>query len=339
MTKRTAFRLAALAIVPALLAAAEIYLQIRHARKATPTTTAWTEPDDALGFRLRRNFRTPDGFASNNASGFRGDSAHVPSMPGRPRILVLGNSCVYGIGVRDTETFSAVLEERLRASGETEAVVLNAGVPGYNSEQVALYLESALDAFHPTHVVVYVGWNDLVTATWPFTVPHVQLGPKYLPPAPLLWRAIESSRLFWSLRSHARGLQLLLRADGGRDTWNADYIRNYHAQLERIGSWIAAHHARAIWCLLPYDPARAPDCYSYDAFKYTPTGYRALWSAFQAEIRRAAGTTGTIADLPSAMAGRESALFIDYNHMTPEGHRIAAEEILRAVRATGPGGT
>ena len=134
--KRIFFRIVALLAIPAILVIAEIALQIRSAHKeAARGTMVFTEPDDYLGYRLRRNFTFPDGTIHINVEGIRGDSGHLATSPGSPRILVVGNSCAFGAGVRDTETFTHQLETLLRAADKESAIVFNAGVGGYNSNQ------------------------------------------------------------------------------------------------------------------------------------------------------------------------------------------------------------
>ena len=60
--------------------------------------------------------------AEPNGDGFRGPAWPAPSPSD---ILVFGDSQVFGLGVEDDQTFSAVLQEQLHAP------VLNAGVPTY----------------------------------------------------------------------------------------------------------------------------------------------------------------------------------------------------------------
>lgn len=334
--RRRLFRLAALLLVPALVAALELYLQVRHAMKPAARGQAyWTLSDPYLGYRLRPSFQPPDGRAWINAEGFRGDERHVTGAPGHPRVLLLGNSCVFGSGCLDTEIFPVLLEENLRKAGLESAVVLNAGVGGYNSNQVRAYLERELWNFRPTDIIVYVGWNDLVTATWPFFVPGLQLGPK-LSPRPQDWmsqsfRLLESSKLFWSTRVRARALQLALRPDRGVDTWNVLAVDNFRANVTAIAEAARQRGVRLFFCRLPYDPARAPRYYAQDAFSYTLEGYGRMYASFDDEIRRAAAGHALI-DLPAAIRGQETDMDViyDYNHLGPKGHRLVADSMAEA---------
>lgn len=338
--RRTFFRIAALCFIPAILVVAEIALQIRFARRHIARGTAvYSEPDEYLGYRLRRGFRSPDGSISVNQDGIRGGANHLASSPGEPRILVVGNSCVFGVGVGDTEVFTHVLENLLRAAGEESAIVFNAGVGGYNSNQCAVYLERELGRFRPTHLILYLGWNDLVTATWTEYLPNHQLGPAFYPPPTGIVPLLARSRLFWSLRSRWRGWSLEhLRADRGRDVWNEAWIENFSVNLDRMTRWAEERGIPVFLCRLPYDPGRYIPYYSFDSFKYSAEGYHRLWLRFQEEIEAAAARSAgaRVIDLPDAIRGREHELEIifDYNHLGPEGHRLVAERMLTALAGT-----
>ena len=92
----------------------------------------------------------------HNSLGFRGPEIAIEKPPGRTRVLVLGDSMTYGVGVEYEETFGAVLETlapRLQ--------VINTGVPGYCGEQQLLLLEEFIGRLSPDVVLVAYFWNDL----------------------------------------------------------------------------------------------------------------------------------------------------------------------------------
>ena len=74
-----------------------------------------------------------------NALGMRGAADIPPQRPGEIRILAVGDSFTYGHGVQDDETYPAVLERLLRERGH-DVRVLNAGVPGYSTDQEYTYV-------------------------------------------------------------------------------------------------------------------------------------------------------------------------------------------------------
>jgi lysophospholipase L1-like esterase len=99
-------------------------------------------PSDPIRFTLST---TPDGFRS--------------PAPGRPpSVVCLGDSCTFGLGVNDAETFPAQL------GGSTGEAVLNAGVPGYTAFQGRRLLDAHLEEWRAKAIVIQFGWND--SASW-----------------------------------------------------------------------------------------------------------------------------------------------------------------------------
>lgn len=64
-----------------------------------------------------------------NEQGFRGPQRSVEKPPGTKRISVVGDSWIYGMGVRSHEAIAAQLESVLREKGHP-VEVLNFGIPG-----------------------------------------------------------------------------------------------------------------------------------------------------------------------------------------------------------------
>ena len=97
-----------------------------------------------------------------NGQGMRADRDFAREKPpGTKRIVSLGDSFTVGYEVEGEETFSSVLEARLRAAGR-QVEVLNAGVSGYGNAEECVYLERELFAYSPDLVLVSFYQNDLV---------------------------------------------------------------------------------------------------------------------------------------------------------------------------------
>lgn len=87
-----------------------------------------------------------------NSLGLRGQE---PAPPGAgPRLLLLGDSCVYGSGMPDTLTPDRLLESELRARTGVPWQVSNGGIPGYSSFQGLQLLREVGPRLQP-EVVVY----------------------------------------------------------------------------------------------------------------------------------------------------------------------------------------
>lgn len=119
--------------------------------------------DDVLGWR-----NIPDWQATTNGKpltinslGLR-DSEHTyEKSAGVKRVLVLGDSYVWGYGVGDDETFCARLENRYSERNE-QIEVINTGVSGWGTDQELLYLREEGYKYQPDVVVVafFIG-NDV----------------------------------------------------------------------------------------------------------------------------------------------------------------------------------
>lgn len=156
--------LGSLAVVGLALGAGEL-----AARRANPRYLERISLDDlsylhtyspVYGWTPRPAFRyTLAGSETTvNARGYRGHEVPRARIPGRTRIVMLGDSITFGYGVRDGETFSAVMEAL-----DPRLEVVNLGVQGYGTDQELLKLEREGLAYAPDVVVLNVCLaNDLL---------------------------------------------------------------------------------------------------------------------------------------------------------------------------------
>jgi lysophospholipase L1-like esterase len=114
-----------------------------------PFLVAEARPDAAYvskgGVRLRHNH-----------IGARGDDVKAAKSPGTKRILVLGGSSAYCVGVSNKETWPRYLQEKLGKGHE----VINLGVPGYTTAEHIVQTALQISDLSPDVVIYYLGWND-----------------------------------------------------------------------------------------------------------------------------------------------------------------------------------
>jgi lysophospholipase L1-like esterase len=94
-----------------------------------------------------------------NSLGFRGPETTRAKPEGVFRIVALGDSVLFGTGVRDEDTMSSLLQRRLEADGR-RCEVLNMGVFGYDTfEESVLFRRVAL-GFEPDLALFVFVLND-----------------------------------------------------------------------------------------------------------------------------------------------------------------------------------
>jgi lysophospholipase L1-like esterase len=91
-----------------------------------------------------------------NAKGFRGREIPYARNGTARRILILGDSHVWGFGVEEEETFGRVLERKL-----PDAEVVNLGVSGYSTDQELLLYEKDGVHYSADVIMLVVSHNDL----------------------------------------------------------------------------------------------------------------------------------------------------------------------------------
>jgi hypothetical protein len=107
----------------------------------------------ARGFVVRYRF---DRF------GCRGVDRAIPLSPDSFRILALGGSETFGVGVHEADTFSSSLERMLNATTNSERgalsfEVVNCGVARYDARQARLFYELVVAEYQPHLVLLAVG--------------------------------------------------------------------------------------------------------------------------------------------------------------------------------------
>lgn len=91
-----------------------------------------------------------------NSKGLRDSEKDYAKAPGTRRILMLGDSFIWGHGVENSAMVSTVLQDMLPGC-ET----VNFGVKGYSTVQEVVRLESEGVRYEPDMALLFFCWNDL----------------------------------------------------------------------------------------------------------------------------------------------------------------------------------
>jgi len=124
-----------------------MYPSPQNCERRSPSLSLDFQPN-CEGVLAATHFRT-------NAEGMRGPALRDD---GSRRILALGDSCTWGWGVGQDESYPAVLQDLLGPGYQ----VINAGVPGYTSYQGLVALRGKGLALQPAIVIAGFGWNDSI---------------------------------------------------------------------------------------------------------------------------------------------------------------------------------
>ena len=143
-----------------------------------------------------------------NSLGLRDDEVAVPKPANVYRVLMLGDSVVFGFMVERSATMADVLEQRLNAvrfAGDRRCEVINAGVEGYGIEDERRLYEARLADLGPDLVILGICLNDVNT---PFDITKGRgfaRGP--VPDRAKVW----GSRLLYFLRMWRKGMRRRLK--------------------------------------------------------------------------------------------------------------------------------
>jgi lysophospholipase L1-like esterase len=268
---------------------------------------------------------------STNSAGMRGLREYpVERVPGKRRILVLGDSFTFGYGVNDDEVVSAVLEDLLNERASASAEVLNLAVSGFGQAEELVTWENRGKAYRPDVVVLFYFENDIgnnavsgLYQTGPDGLP-VRTGASFLPGSSLQERLFDFPPTRW-LFEHSEAWNLvrnrlsslvqrsLLRQHGleSYSDGGSDAVELTRALLRGLVADIRAAGARPVLVVIPDS--------------------RKLDSNLPLTVEELTALGVTVVD------GRGFLTREDYyardSHWRPSGHRKAAERLAAVIDA------
>ena len=102
-----------------------------------------------------------------NSTGFRGPEFSLSKRERGCRIMIVGDSFTFGLGVNSEDTYAKQLEILLRGQGK-DCEVINCGVIGYDMWQNYEVLKHKAPKLKPDLIILGVFLNDIWAATPPY---------------------------------------------------------------------------------------------------------------------------------------------------------------------------
>lgn len=242
--------------------------------------------------------------AGVNGDGLR-DAQHTrEAPPGTERVAFLGDSVTYGLYLEARQAYPQALQAELDRRGE-RLEAFNVAAPGWTTRQQRIAYERLLRPYGVRHVVLAVCLNDLLELRQNLAPPPAWMEALYGRSA--LFRLVARA----AEREVAGVEELDRRPDGavGREA-----LAVFAEELGRLRDELARDGAELSLLLLPYE-------YQVRAGAPEPQLQPRL-------LALAARLALPAQDLLPTLRAQGPAAFVDYNHLSPAGHRAVAEALL-----------
>lgn len=273
-----------------------------------------------------------------NSRGWRGPEFEPTFGPEELRVVALGDSCTFGKGVNEDETWPRVLEQLLNEELDDgrHAIVANLGVNGYSSRDYEFVFNEQGAEVLPNIVVLGYNLND-----FPNLIKRVDRavfqGQKSLR-AKIPWRLRENLgqyALYRWMRStyyhmnRERDWSKLEQLAKEVADHGPKFDERFQPEAERLQRIVDAAHevgAEVVIFLFPYESMVYLDSYStlpVDRVREISEQLDVTFVSLADTFREAARQT----DPPKPLFLRG-----DRYHPNPDGYRIVAENLLRVIR-------
>lgn len=270
---------------------------------------------------------------AENSLGFRERELAVPKPPGGRRVMVLGDSLTWGVGLAQEERYSNLLEQRLRADG-IEVEVLNFGLPGLSTVAELEVLRENMPEVRPDRIAIGFCINDPQERTQDWSVELDDW--QWLFRGCRLLDQIHLTETAWLVR---QGLVAVLVGWGAVPDWITALDRAYHPDSEAWRGFTAAlREIKALSDQMGLPPPLIMPLLSGDGDFAAPTrelAYTLRWTRLAKQAARESGLE--IVDLEPYFIGqgaRNRKINPWDGHPDAQCNQIYADALYRALRPT-----
>ena len=297
--------------------------------------------DDALGWRLRPGAVEPWGGVEVriNERGFRGPALPYEKPAGTRRVVYLGDSVTFGYRIAHwQETFPFLVDSLLSARDSLRVETVNLAVEGYSQWQQLIVLANEGERYDPDLVVVGFVLNDVTEMfhleRFGGAEEGFQMRQAY---ATGLDRLLSKSALVYEIRNVVREVKAKRRL--GADV-RLGAIKQEMLEVETLMHKPDQPNVKIAWDFALADLQKIVDrCAARNvpvlvvAFPFTvqlddPAGLSAPQRVLTSYARaRAFDVVDLLPPLAAHVRGTGAApadLFLDHDHLSPEGHRVVA---------------
>lgn len=278
--------------------------------------TFWQpEPDPELGWRYRPG--SVIGPATLNQHGWRGPILEAEKAPGRYRILYIGDSTCFGLGVALEDSFAARSAAGIQRDRPGQIVEYQIGaLPGYSSHHSRV-LTRRLLPLHPDLVVFYVGGHNDHSRGRYFPDGDI---PVRLARREQAWHGFGTARLLENLVDYAyRKWFRKLRSDAAKARVPPD---DFHANVRDMVERTRAAGAVPLILSPPFSKFMQEDHPIFPLYQEALADVAAEQQALLVDLQR-----------HFTRYDDDEVYFRDGFHFSPLGHRVAGEQIRLAVAA------
>lgn len=312
--------------------------------------------DAILGYALKPGYDA--GGIRVNSLGFRGPEISLQKPPGVYRIVMVGDSCTFGLAGDDCP-YPAQLQGLLAQPGRRFTYeVVNAGIEGYSSIYGLKLLEYRVFRLQPDMVMIYIGWNDLygIDPTRPQIAGGLDgpgtgeptgaadVGARIMEPLNRLYLAQFLRRII-SVDIPRLAARFDRQEGQPEQAIDPAMAQAYRWRLARMIQIVRAMHATPVLMTLPtvlsedMSP-RALSIVHYPEWAHRDRRYfLQVVNAFNETIRDVARGHGALlidnARYFDGLGREKERLFFDSLHMYCEGYRLIAENIQRELARQG----